>query len=86
MDTTSRPTADERALLTELTNAVSDLWCIHGWRPVIRLNDPNCPTVVVKCYECRQTMSLPPGFNVAFVEALQRNGISDYELKFPFDE
>ncbi len=86
MDTTSPQATDERALLTKLTDAVSDLWCIHGWRPLIRLNDPNCPTVVVKCYECRQTMSLPPGFKATFAATLERNGISDYELKFPFDE
>lgn len=52
-------------LTNDLNAALGRLPCIHGFRATARVEEVDGtgikPVILFRCYECKQTLSMPPG-------------------------
>jgi hypothetical protein len=77
--------AQRKLLASELAEALNlaldGLPCIHGFKAgaQVEIVDGRTvkPTVTFRCYECRQTMSYPPG-----MRALMEGLVSEFQGRF----
>jgi len=67
-------------LNADLNEALANLRCIHGFNAsaCVELIDGNRvrPQITFRCYECKQTWSLPPRIDEVVAEVLARHADS----------
>ena len=64
--------ASVTALKTDLNEGLGKLYCIHGFTASAAMQVTGSvvkPLIVVRCYECKQTWSFPPGLG-ALLDAM----------------